>query len=77
MKPYLEEGVFSIGLLPSEFNADEVSRVIRMQTSRKNVTNNDDVYKTYVSALRSSKLKSDGGSTSLEDIIIKKRNNNT
>ena len=77
MKPYLEEGVFSIGLLPSEFNADEVSRVIRMQTSRKNVTNNDDVYKTYVSALRSSKLKSDGGSTSLEDIIIKKRNTNT
>ena len=74
MKPYLEEGTFSIGLLPGEFREDEVSRVIRMQTSRKSVTNNEDVFGTYLKALRDSGDKTDGGSSSLEDILSKKRN---
>ena len=75
MKPYLEEGTFNIGLLPSEFTPDEVSRVVRMMTARKNVRNNDDVYRTYLDALRQSKNNSDGGTSSLEDIITKKRKN--
>lgn len=75
MKPYLEEGTFNIGLLPSEFTPDEVSRVVRMMTARKNVRNNDDVYRTYLDALRQSKINSDGGTSSLEDIITKKRKN--
>ena len=75
MKPYLEDGTFSIGLLPGEFGSDEVSRVIRMQTSRKAVTNNEEVFGTYLKALRDSGKKTESGPGSLEDILSKKRNN--
>ncbi len=74
MKPYLEEGTFSIGLLPVEFSSDEVSRVIRMQTSRKGLTNCDEVYGKYLSALRESNNGTQDGKVSLEDLISKKRN---
>ena len=67
-----EDAPFSIGLLPQRFSEDEVSRAIGLQVRRRDVSNTDETFETYVRALRNERTPSDVGE-SLEDIIQNKR----
>lgn len=74
IKAKIELDGFSIGTLAEEFSTDEVSRAISMQTARRDLSNDTDAYKTYAESLRrETSKKSD---MSLEDLIMKKRQNN-
>ena len=58
--------------MSSEFSPDEVSRAVKMQIRRREVTNNESTYDDYVRAVRLQNGKQDG-EISLEDLIDNKR----
>jgi len=64
---------FSIGILSEAFTADEVSRAVSMQTARRDLSNDTEAYKTYCTSLKNEVAKK--SSLSLEDLILKKRQN--
>ena len=68
------ESGFSISLLSSVFSPEEVSRAVKMQIRRREVTNNESTFDEYVKALRRQNdiQKSE---ESLEDLIAKKKRN--
>lgn len=69
-----KDNSFNIGLLSSEFTMDEVSRAVKMQTARRDLTNDKDTFVTYVLSLRHEISKfMQNDSCSLEDIISRKR----
>ena len=72
IKENSEDSSFNIGLLSSEFSPDEVSRAVKMQIRRREVTNNESTYDDYVRAVRLQNGKQDG-EISLEDLIDNKR----
>ncbi len=66
------EGSFSISHLVENFPQEEVSRAVKLQMSRRELSNDDKAFLTYASALR--KEIAGNASSSLEDIISSKRN---
>ncbi len=68
-----KDSTFNIGLLSSEFSPEEVSRAVKMQIRRRDVTNNESTFDEYVRALRLQNGKRDTD-VSLEELIANKRN---
>ncbi len=66
-----EEGSFSISLLPSAFNNDEVSRAVSIMRMREGLPLDEESYKSYVIQLR--RETGDSSGMSLEELIASKR----
>ncbi len=75
IKAQTESGTFSTGSLSEKFTFDEVSRAMRMQNNRRELTNDETAYLTYLEEIRKENAKHDAKAT-LEDIISHKRAGN-
>lgn len=61
---------FDIGLMNGEFSESEMSRIIKMQISREDLSNTDKVFREAVDALKAARAKEEA---SLDDILKAKR----
>ncbi len=73
IKSEYDRDSFVMGSLSQNFNYDEVSRAVRMQNSRRNMSNDSESYEVLLKSLRCETAKDEN--TSLEDIISEKRKN--